>query len=233
MTHRIERIKRDVSRLTRDEDGSTIVEMAVVLPLFLLIFLGLIDFGRLAFHYIAAEKTAQVAARMAAVMPPACDGIPTTNFRGGYTDVSGPRFGTNCSFATGVCFVPTLEDSTCDGDDPASVAAQTTRNEIWNMLQFAVPNDPTANFDAGNIEYTYEFDPQMNFLGGPYVPNVTVTIEALPFRFVSPLGALAALAVGGDTPETDALTDATTDFKIFSDFSATLPGEDLANGTNG
>ncbi|WP_170325635.1 TadE/TadG family type IV pilus assembly protein [Ruegeria arenilitoris] len=231
MTRRIHKITREMWRLARQEDGSTVIELAFVLPLFLLIFLGLIDFGRLAFHYVAAEKTAQVAARMAAVMPPACGGVPTTNGRGTYTDITGPRFGTNCSFAAGVCVEPAA--TICTGADPVNAAAQTTVTDIWNMLQFAVPNDPTATFDESNITFTYDFDPEMNFLGGPYVPMVTVSIEELPFRFVSPLGSIAALVLGGSTPETDALTAATTGFKIFSDFSATLPGEDLASGVNG
>ncbi|WP_170604205.1 TadE/TadG family type IV pilus assembly protein [Ruegeria arenilitoris] len=231
MNRRIHSITRELSRFFRKEDGSTIVEMAFVMPIFLLIFLGLIDFGRLAFHYVAAEKTAQVAARMAAVLPAACGGVPTTNSRGGYTDITGPRFGTNCDFASGVCVEPAA--TICTGANPPNAAAQDTVDGIWNMLQFAVPNDPTATFDESNITFAYEFDPQMNFLGGPYVPMVTVTIEELPFRFVSPLGALAALAIGGATPQTDDLTNATTGFKIFSDFSATLPGEDLASGTSG
>ena len=231
MIYRLQKISRTALRFKRDEEGSTITEMAFVLPLFLLIFLGLIDFGRLAFQYVAAEKTAQVAARMAAVMPPACSAVPTTNARGTYTDITGPRFGTNCSFAAGVCTEPAA--TICTGAAPVGAEAQNTVTEIWNMLQFAVPNDPTADFDEGNISFAYEFDPQMNFLGGPYVPMVTVTIENLPFRFISPLGGLAALVIGTDTPETNALTTATADFKILIDFTATLPGEDLASGTNG
>ena len=231
MTRRPEIMRRALSRLARDEEGSTVVELAFVLPLFLLVFLGLVDFGRLAFHYVAAEKTVQVASRMAAVKPPACSGVPSTNARGSYTDITGPRFGTNCGFANGVCAQPAV--TVCTGANPVDSDAQDTVAEIWNMLQFAVPNDPTADFDAGNISFTYAFDPEMNFLGGPYVPMVTVTIEELPFRFVSPLGVLAALVVGRSTPETDALATATSGFKLFSDFSATLPGEDLASGANG
>lgn len=231
MTRHISRTRATLSRFGRAEDGATIVELAVVLPLFLLIFLGLIDFGRLAFHYVAAEKAVQVAARIAAVRPAACSGLPETNSRGAYTDATGPRYGTNCSYASGVCLDPAV--AACTGAGAVGDDAVATVDEIWDMLQFAVPNDPTADFDTSNLTFDYAFEPEMNFLGGPFVPVVTVTIEELPFRFVSPLGALAALAMNGATAETDALTAATTGFKIFSDFSATLPGEDLARGTNG
>jgi Flp pilus assembly protein TadG len=230
MTQRLWNITRASVRIARNEDGSTLVEMAFVLPLFILLFTGIVDFGRLAFHYIAAEKTVQVAARMAATLPSVCD-IPTANLRGTYTDATGPRFGTNCDFAGNVCVEPAA--AICDAATPFDTNGQNTATEIWNMLQFAVPNDPTATFDQSNIAFSYEFDPRMNFLGGPYVPMVTVTIEELPFRFVSPLGALAALVVGGTTKETEALRTATEGFKIFSDFSATLPGEDLASGSSG
>ncbi len=220
-----------LKRFRRDEEGATIVELAVVLPLFLLIFLGLIDFGRLGFHYVATEKAVQMGARIAAVRPAACSGIPTTNSRGSYTDATGPRYGTNCAYASGVC--EELEVVICSGDAAVSTEAQAVVDEIWSMLQFAVPNDPAADFDKSNLTFSYQFEPGMNFLGGPFVPTVTVTIEELPFRFVSPLGALAALATNGATDQTDALTAAISNFKIFSDFSASLPGEDLASGSNG
>ena len=231
MIRRADISRNALARFCRHEDGATMVELAIVLPLFLLIFLGLIDFGRLAFHFVSAEKAVQMSARIAAVRPAACNGLPTINSRGGYTDASGPRYGTNCSYATGVCLDPQV--AACTGAAAATADAQATVDEIWNKLQFALPNDPTADFDKSNITFSYEFEPGMNFLGGPFVPVVTVTIEELPFRFVSPLGALAELAANGATAETDALTTATTGFKIFSDFSATLPGEDLASGTNG
>ncbi|WP_050931377.1 TadE/TadG family type IV pilus assembly protein [Aestuariivita boseongensis] len=231
MTPRLSHIRKCLAGFWRREEGASTIELALILPLFLLLFLGLVDFGRMAFHYVAAEKAVQVAARIAAVRPAACSGLPTTNTRGAYTDASGPRFGTNCSFANGVCLDPAV--APCTGATAVGVDAQATVNEIWTMLQFAVPNDPTADFDRSNLVFNYEFDPQMNFLGGPYVPMVTVTIEDLPFRFISPLGAIAALAAGASTNDTNALAAITANFKVFSDFSASLPGEDLASGING
>lgn len=231
MTYRERAFFKEVLRLRGSEDGSTVVELGFVLPLFLLIFLGIVDIGRLAFHYVAAEKAVQVAARIAAVRAAVCGNLPSTNGRGSYSDPSGPRYGTNCSFASGVCLDP--EIAPCTGASAAGAEALATVNEIWEKVQFAVPNDPTAIFTTSNLTFAYDFEPGMNFLGGPFVPVVTVTIEELPFRFVSPLGALAGLAAGGATTETEALSGITTGFKIFSDFSASLPGEDLARGTNG
>lgn len=230
MSGRLWHIIRAPHRFLRNQDGSTVVEMAFVLPLFLLLFTGIIDFGRLAFHYVAAEKSVQVAARIAAVRPAVCQ-VPTTNLRGPFSSAGGPRFGTNCDFASGVCVEPST--ASCSAATAFGTNGQATASEIWTRVQFAVPNDPNASFGQANISFSYDFDPAMNFLGGPFVPMVTVTIEDLPFRFVSPLGALAALVIGGATNETQALTNATTGYKIFSDFTATLPGEDLASGSRG
>ena len=65
------RLQMLLRRFERDENGTTVVELAVVMPLFLLLFFGLIDFGRMAFHYVTAEKAMQVAARVAAACVPA------------------------------------------------------------------------------------------------------------------------------------------------------------------
>ena len=231
MTRRIQNIRAFLTSFVRKEDGSSVIELAFVLPLFLLLLLGLLDFGRMAYHHVASEKAVQMAARIAAVRPPACGGLPTTNGRGSYSDASGPRFGTNCDFAAGVCIEPAA--TTCTAAAAVGADAQATVTEVWDLIQFAFPTDATADFDQTNLVFTYEFDREMNFLGGPYVPMVTVTVEELPFRFVSPLGAIAALAADGPTADTNALTTTTSTFKIFTDFSATLPGEDLATGSNG
>ena len=58
-------------RFLREDAGTTLVEFAIVLPLFLLLFLGLIDFGRRGQEYVITETPMQLAARRAAGRPPA------------------------------------------------------------------------------------------------------------------------------------------------------------------
>jgi Flp pilus assembly protein TadG len=53
--------------LLADDSGTTLVEFAIVLPIFLLLFLGTIDFGRFGAEYMMAQKAMQLAARTAAV----------------------------------------------------------------------------------------------------------------------------------------------------------------------
>ena len=51
----------------KEESGQAIVEFALVLPLFLLLVMGIIDFGWLFYNYIAVENSARNAARIACV----------------------------------------------------------------------------------------------------------------------------------------------------------------------
>ncbi len=203
-------------RLSADESGTTLVEFALVLPLFLLIFFALIDFGRLAFQYVMAEKSMQIAARIAAVRPAACPGVPQTNVRGPAANgPTPPRYGTSCSATTGICANP--GQIACTGS-----SASPTAQEIWTQISPALQNDATIS----NLRFVYSFDSNLGFLGGPYVPTVTVEIQNLTFQFVSPLGALAALAGATGNQNIDADI-------VYPSMSVSLPGEDLALGENG
>ena len=207
-------------RFAAEDRGTTLVELAMVLPLFLLLFFALIDFGRLAYQWMGSEKAMGVAARIATVRGPACAGVPESYGRGSDTTV---RFGTNCNAVGGACSVPA--DVTCAGD-----IANPTVAEIWGRIEPLLPPDATA----ANLRFRYTADAatadgvtqQIGFLGGPYVPTVTVELTGLTFRFATPLSGLANLATGltGSTISTDI---------AMPDMSVSLPGEDLALGTNG
>lgn len=214
----ISRVGSTLNLLRRNEDGTTMVEFAMVLPVFLLIFFGLIDFGRLAFHYVTAEKAMHIAARLAAVRPAACPDVPDLNVRGVLGgDQVPPRFGSLCNVdpAENTCANPGT--ISCDGD-----LANGTASEIWTSISWALPNH--ANIE--HLKFIYTFDENLGFLGGPYVPIVTVELQNLYFYFVSPLGALASLATG--TQQNGLGGDI-----IFPSMSVSLPGEDLAMGENG
>lgn len=199
-----------------NEDGATLVELAVVLPIFLLLFFGLIDFGRMGAEYVMAEKAIQRAARIAVVRPPACAGVPRIHTRG--TVPAGtppPRFGTKCSAGATICSNPGVV--TCSGN-----SADPTTAEIWASISAMMPTTATP----ANLRFSYAFDSSLGFLGGPYTPVVTVEIQNLNFQFATPLSALAALA--GDT--SGAVPGANLPFP---DMSVSLPAEDLAVGEAG
>jgi TadE-like protein len=209
-------LRRSTCRLARCEEGSTLVELAIVLSVFLLIFFGLVDFGRLAFHYVAAEKAMQVAARVAAVRPPACAGVPEVNVRGPVapSDIP-PNFGSLCREGANICANPGI--ISCTG-----AAGNGTASEIWALVRGALPNDATI----ANLNFSYAFDSNLGFLGGPYVPVVTVEVQNLNFEFVSPLSALVGLSGAVADPALGAAIP-------FPAMSVSLPAEDLALGNNG
>lgn len=207
--------KRISRRFGRDERGATLLELALVLPIFLLIFLGFIDFGRMAFHYVTAEKAMQVAARVAAVRPPACTGVPEFITRGSASITPQPEYGTSCRAGSGICADPGTFQ--CNGN-----SANDTAQEIWEIVRGTLPNDATIT----NLSFSYATDSNLGFLGGPYTPVVTVELQNLEFDFISPLAGLVNLAGGTASGSLGATIS-------FPGLSASLPAEDLASGENG
>jgi len=201
-----------VSKALRGEEGAVSVEFAIVGALMLFLFFTLLDFGRVGFSQVMAEKAVQLAARTAAVRPPACAGVPETHSRGGASPA--PRFGTACSDDDGTCANPGV--ISCQGN-----ATNTTANEIWAIVGTWLPADATI----GDLTFSYSFDPNLGFLGGPYTPMVTVDLDLPDYQFVSPLGALATAAGAAVAPVGN-------DFD-YPDFSVSLPAEDLALGDSG
>jgi len=203
------------ARLRRDETGATLIEFAIVISLFLLIFFGLIDFGRLAYHVVTSERATQAAARIAAVRPPACVGVPTVVTRHASAP-PGTDYGTSCNAGGAVCRDPGA--ITCTG-----TATNATAAEAWAVVETVLPPGATI----ANLRFTYSYDPNLGFLGGPYVPVVTVELENVGFEFVTPLSSLAVVA--GAAPGGPGYD---TGFVLPSQ-SVSLPAEDLAQGENG
>lgn len=200
-------------RFARSEAGTTLVELAVVLPLFLLLFFSVIDFGRFGFAYMMAEKANAIAARIAVVRPPACPGVPTQNLAASVpAGTLPPKFGTNCRAGAAICVSPATVS--CAGN-----AANPTVAEIWSAVSVLMPPGATPS----NLNFSYAYTSDLGFLGGPYVPIVTVKITGTNFNFATPLAALAGLAgaPAGQRPPMSL---------PFPPMSVALPAEDLAEG---
>lgn len=202
-----------LARFGREQTGAVLVEFAIVSALFFFLFFGVIDLGRLFSSFVLSESGADLAIRTAVVRPPACAGVPDRHTRG--TAVSAPRFGTSCSAFANTC-APVATVS-CAGN-----AADPTAAEIWANISPLLPNGATI----ANLQFTYTFDPNLGFLGGPYTPMVTVDLNPPAFQFISPLGALAG-AAGAANP--GSLGNAIS----YPTFSVSLPAEDLALGNAG
>ncbi|MFZ1725988.1 MAG: TadE/TadG family type IV pilus assembly protein [Albidovulum sp.] len=205
-----------LAQFLKEENGTTLVELAIVLPIFLLLFFALIDFGRMGAEYVMANKAVQMATRIAVVRPAACPGVPTTNFRGSVpSGTVPPQFGTMCSAGATICAAPVILP--CSGN-----VANPTVAEIWTAVSGLMPSTATP----ANMVFRYDYNQNLGFLGGPFTPIVSVEIQQLNFQFVTPISALAAM-VGSNS---GSLPGATIPFPSMSN---SLPAEDLDLGDNG
>lgn len=211
-------IDREIRRFGNEEDGTTLVEFALAIWIFLLIFLGSIDFGRFLAHYYHAERAMHVGARVAVVRPPACAGVPEFH-EADTTGGTSPRYGTACRAGNTCNPEPTIS---CAGD-----ASNATAAEIWGLVGGAFPQGTTIS----NLRFTYAYDENLGFLGGPYTPEVSVELTNVRFRFISPLGKFGEQVGAAPSPVLDDYSDA--DGVRFPPMGVTMPGEDLNLGTGG
>lgn len=210
MTRRVDRL----ARFAHDTQGATLLEMAMVMPLLLLLIFGLLDYGRLFWIEAMAQKATAIAARTAAVRPPVCAGVPTViSVSSTNPGEVAPKFGTLCR-AGGVC---------ADGGEQSCLldTATAAGAEIWDRIAPLMPPGATA----ANVRLRYSFDERIGFLGGPYSPMVTAELVDLAFQFATPLGGLAAMAANDDT-----LATTSPNSIALPAMSVSLPGEDLAAG---
>ncbi len=192
-----------------DDDGSTLVEFGVVAAIFLLMIFALVDFGRLGFSYVLAEKATQRAVRVASVRPPICTGLPTIHARRlfgalGQTVANG----TACTAVAGLCEAPATVR--CLGSE-----ANPTARAIWAEVRPLLP----VNAEISHLRFSYSYDPALASLGTRYAPVITVDLADLDFAFVTPIGALASLAGAGPSDLGESF--------VFPPMSSSLPAEDL------
>lgn len=153
--------------LLRDARAATAAEFALIVPVFLMFFLGIIDIGMWMWAHNRAEKATQAAVRHAAVIDYVPQGLVTTNFASAYGIPSGDKVpvGTippiNCAGTLG---------ATCDsfGWDGAAFAA------ILARAQQQLPNLTAANLRLRyeHVGLGYAGDPN----GSDVSPVVTVAI---------------------------------------------------------
>lgn len=243
------RVIAALRRFRFSERGASLIEYAIVITLFLLVFFAILDFGRLGFNWVMTEKAMQRAARIAVTREPICPGVPETHLRG--TDTT-PTYGTLCRAGAGTCAnsgaqacvlntSPALASMTDYTTGCAGVSNADTATEIWCTIWPILPSNATPR----NIRVTYAYDSNLGFLGGPYTPMVEVAVvtaadvagiansEELRFDFVTPIPGLAALVSGASpTNIADSGSDGQADI-AFPDLSVSMPAEDLARGNRG
>lgn len=230
------RLRRHIplGRFARDETGTTMVEFAIAISLFLLIFFAVLDFGRLAYNWVMAEKAMQKAVRLAAVRPPICRDVPDRHLRADLFDARFPS-GTTCRAEPGLCQTVAPVLCTLDAGGRGNAEERAAAEEIWTAVRPLLPDNATS----ANVLLSYEQDDQLGFLGGPFTPLITAELVGagspsggfgdFRFSFVTPLSALAA-AAGAQTTNGVPAEGATIPFPAVS---ATIPAEDLNLGGRG
>lgn len=147
----------------RKESGQAIVEFALVLPLFLLLVMGIIDFGWLFYNYTTFENSARNAARIACVE---------------YEDVGGYDSGSktikNISFTIG-------KDDDGAFVLPEGVETAEGNSDQEDILYSVIDTLPKSAKDV-TVKITYSYDTKMATdtthydINDRYTGDVTVTV---------------------------------------------------------
>lgn len=194
--------------LVRDERGGPLAEFALVIGLLFVVGIFIFEITRFSMRAAMAEYATQLAVRIAAVRPPICPGVPDFNERAGGSTA---RFGTMCSDPSAPCAA--VATQTCAG-----TAGNPVVDEIFGTIRPLLPVGATP----ADLQFQYE-STGLGFLGGPYVPMTSVSLQNLQHDFILPLGQLFGPWGGVGGSGTVALGPLT----------ATMPGEDLNVGTGG
>jgi Flp pilus assembly protein TadG len=185
------------------ERGATTVEFVVVVPVFLILFLLVIEVASAFFWWKTAEKATQLGARIAIVRDAAVTDLPLRNPKR-----DGAVFGIACAAASNPCNFDNQSTWICTGTGSTcnSVAFQVIMSEMRRIFGQAITDD--------NLTITYKYV-GLGYAGGPFIPSVTVTLSGVRFGLF--MGFLSGLAGAGDA------------LLFLPDISATLTGEDLSS----
>lgn len=119
-----------------DERGASLVEFALVLPVFVLLLFGLIDFGLVLGGFITLRAEVNAAARNISVdqIAPGCNGSTTTAFYCTAQQAIGSSLpGTSGTPSVAIAFP---DGSSPTVGDPVEVCAQTTLVSATGLLGF-------------------------------------------------------------------------------------------------
>jgi Flp pilus assembly protein TadG len=146
-----ERSMRSVSRISagrqrRRRRGASAVELAIILPLFVAIVLGCVDFGRFAYTYIAVSNAARAAAAWEMMNPPGSMTNPSTGWQNQVAQAASDEMSLQPGFQSGslttTVATPTSESGgTWRFTVTSSYPFQTLVN--WNVSGYGIPHSVT------------------------------------------------------------------------------------------
>jgi hypothetical protein len=176
--------------LIRSTSGTSAVEFALVLPLFLVLLLGTIDAGRFLWQYNEAEKATQVGARVAIVTDVLAPGLRDENYAGqtvnGVKIASGGRIPAG-ALGTILCTSTTCTCETAPCPSNLGTFDSTTFTNVLLARMQAI--DPTIQAENVEVRYSGSGLGTAGSAGGggggnetPEIsPLVTVTVKDMTF----------------------------------------------------
>jgi len=179
-----------IRHFAKSEDGSTMVEMAIVSTLLFTLTLGFVDFGYAFYQWNAATKAVQIGARLASISDPIATNLTTAGPTSspGAPIVAGAYGPYVCTYTAGA--------GACSNSGGFSAAnfSRIFRGDTLNTNDDACP-DLAADQRAGmchffpglrrdNVVVTYAATGlgYQTRLGGP-VPTITVNLQNITFQF--------------------------------------------------
>jgi hypothetical protein len=197
-------------RLIGSEGGYASVGFVVIAPAFLLLFFLVIEVAGAFFWWKTAEKATQLGARVAIVRDPVATGVPAINPR---RNSATAVYGLACGHSSDPCDFDAEDTWVCEGGGAGCNGA------AFELVVAEMRRVFGGGFQNENVRITYRYV-ELGFVGGPFVPTVTVTLSGVPFGLF--LGILSGL--GGDGARALA---------TLPDISTTLTAEDLTTAGAG
>jgi hypothetical protein len=177
----------------RDQQGSVIVEVTVMLSITLVLVLGAIDFLLLFHQWNAAAKSVQIGARLAAVSDPVASGLNSLSQAVVSASVppgaAMPNFVVTCDGRTATC---TCNGNACRGMKGYDGAAMNTivfgrgssSCSDAKSADVAGMCDIFPRITPANVKIVYA-QTGLGYAGRPGgpMPTITVSLQNLPFQF--------------------------------------------------
>lgn len=196
-----------MSALWRDPDGSVAVEFGLVGSIFILLLMGMVEFGTAFWQWNQATKALQLGVRLAAVSNPVSSDLKTMTGLSGTVEEGDPMpyFQRICSGATQTCSGGTYDAAAMRtlvygrGNASCPTAAQ-AYPAMCQIFPRVTPQNVVVEYTQTGLGFAGR-------PGGP-VPSITVRLTGLNFSFVVldtlvglgqiPMSGLAATATAED-----------------------------------
>jgi Flp pilus assembly pilin Flp len=183
-----------LNRFLRDQRGSVMVEVTIMLSITLVLVLGAIDFLLLFYQWNAAAKAVQMGARLAAVSDPVASGLNGLSHAVVSASVppgaAMPKFIITCEGRTATCTCNSVR--ACRGVKGYDSAAMNT--VVFGRGSSSCADAKSADqvgmcdifprITPANVKIVYA-QTGLGYAGRPGgpMPTITVSIQNLPFQF--------------------------------------------------